>query len=77
MERNLINTIVILNDGRKGLITDGSYLRNGRVSNWWEGVVLDKNGNALNEKFHGYDNGQSWKRFTGSYKVSITYKVEF
>ena len=69
-----LNTIVRLKDGRLGIITSGQYYGEYGISNFWNGRIIDENGNATDETFHGYDNGQYWKEEKDKFKVNINIK---
>ena len=72
-----IDSVVILRDGRKGLIESGAYYGDsGGVSNYWSGRVLDDQGNVTDEEFKGYNNGHYWIEYSGDYVVnkSVNFK---
>ena len=60
-----LDTVVILKDGRKGIIQYGQY----RISNHWGGKILDEKGNLTEEGFNGYDNGRDWIKYEGEYSI--------
>ena len=64
-----LDTIVILKDGRKGIITYGQYQGTYGVSNHWGGKILDENGNLTEEGFNGNDNGRDWIKYDGEYTI--------
>jgi hypothetical protein len=53
-----LDTVVILKDGRKGIIEYGQYQGEYGISNHWGGYIIDNDGNITNEKFNGYNNGR-------------------
>jgi hypothetical protein len=71
-----LNTIVRLKDGRLGIITSGQYYGEYGISNFWYGRIIDEHGNATDEKFHGYNNGQYWKIVKDNFKVNINIKTK-
>ena len=64
-----LDTIVILKDGRKGIITNGQYHGEYGISNHWAGFILDTNGNITEETFGGYNNGRSWIEYDAPYVI--------
>lgn len=65
-----IGDVVILKDGRKGLIESGSYYGSyNRVSNFWSGKIINEEGELTRVSFSGYDNGAYWTKYKGKYKV--------
>lgn len=57
-----IDTVYMIK-GKPVLITDGKYHgENGRVSNFWYGNYVGKNGNVLKKGWCGYGNEPSIKK---------------
>ena len=51
-------------------ITDGEYEVDGRISNFYSGKVLDKNGELTNETLGDYGKHRVWEKIK-DYKVKI------
>ena len=64
-----LDTVVILKDGRKGIIQYGQYQGEYGISNHWGGKILDENGNLTEEGFNGYNNGRDWIQYDGDYAI--------
>ena len=64
-----LDTVVILKDGRKGIIQYGKYQGEYGVSNHWGGTILDENGSLTEDGFNGYDNGRDWIKYDGEYAI--------
>jgi uncharacterized protein involved in tellurium resistance len=64
-----LGTLVKLKDGRLGIITSGQYYGTYGISNFWNGKIIDSEGNMTNEKFCGYDNGCDWVKVKDKYTV--------
>jgi hypothetical protein len=64
-----LDTVVILPDGRKGIITSGQYYGDNGISNYWNGYFLDEDGHITTESFGGYNNGRCWLEYKGKYAI--------
>lgn len=58
--------------GKIVLIDDGEYEYDGRVSNYYSGRVVGKNGKLTNKIFGDYDKRDTWKKII-KYEVKVTY----
>lgn len=56
--------------GKLVFITHGQYEVDGRVSNFYSGKVLDKNGELTNETLGDYGKHRVWEKIK-DYKVKI------
>jgi hypothetical protein len=56
--------------GKLVFITDGEYEVDGRISNFYSGKVLDKNGELTDETLGDYGKHRVWEKIK-DYKIKI------